>query len=50
MDFEKLKIKDYKHWELGLHSNQCYLGRTCIWAHREEDIDIIDMHQILNKL
>lgn len=43
MDFEQLKIKDYTYWEVGLHPNQCYLGRVCIWAHREDDIDIIDM-------
>ncbi|MAF51266.1 MAG: hypothetical protein CMH64_04210 [Nanoarchaeota archaeon] len=43
MDYEELKIKDYKHWEVTLHHNQYYLGRIVIWAHREEDIDIIDM-------
>ncbi len=25
MDYEKLKIKSYKHWDLYLHENQCYL-------------------------
>lgn len=43
MDFEKLRIKDYKYWELSLHPNQCYLGRVCIWAHRDDDIDIVEM-------
>lgn len=28
MDYEKLKIKSYKHWDLYLHENQCYLGRV----------------------
>jgi len=28
MDYEKLKIKSYKYWDLYLHENQCYLGRT----------------------
>ncbi len=28
VDYELLKIKSYKHWDLYLHENQCYLGRT----------------------
>lgn len=30
MDYEKLKIKSYRHWEVYLHENQCYLGRMFI--------------------
>jgi diadenosine tetraphosphate (Ap4A) HIT family hydrolase len=30
MDYEQLKIKSYKHWELCLHENQCYLGRVFV--------------------
>ena len=26
MDYEKLKIKSFKYWDLYLHENQCYLG------------------------
>ncbi len=28
MDYEQLKIKSYKNWDLYLHENQCHLGRT----------------------
>jgi diadenosine tetraphosphate (Ap4A) HIT family hydrolase len=28
MDYQQLKIKSYDHWDLYLHENQCYLGRT----------------------
>lgn len=28
MDYELLKIKTYKHWDVYLHENQCYLGRV----------------------
>jgi hypothetical protein len=28
IDYEQLKIKSYTHWDLYLHENQCYLGRT----------------------
>lgn len=30
MDYEQLKIKTYKHWDVYLHENQCYLGRTFV--------------------
>lgn len=30
MDYSKLKIKSFKFWELYLHENQCYIGRTFI--------------------
>ena len=30
MDYEKLKIKSYKHWDVYLHENQCYIGRVFI--------------------
>jgi diadenosine tetraphosphate (Ap4A) HIT family hydrolase len=30
MDYEQLKIKSYKHWDVVLHENQCYLGRVFI--------------------
>lgn len=28
MNYDLLKIKSYKYWDLYLHENQCYLGRT----------------------
>lgn len=30
MDYEQFKIKSYKHWDLYLHENQCYLGRVFV--------------------
>ena len=39
MDYKKLKIKSYKHWDLYLHENQCYLGRTFVELKEEEGID-----------
>ena len=43
IDFEKLKIKDYKHWEVYLFSNQYYLGRLFLWAKRKNAIDFLEM-------
>lgn len=28
VDYDKLFIKEFKYWDLYLHENQCYLGRT----------------------
>jgi hypothetical protein len=28
MDYDQLRIKAYKYWDLYLHDNQCYLGRA----------------------
>lgn len=39
MDYEQLKIKSYKHWDLYLHENECYLGRTFVQLKDEEDVD-----------
>lgn len=33
---EDRHLRTFKHWTLGLHENQCYLGRMVLWAHREE--------------
>lgn len=44
MDYEKLKIKSYKHWDLYLHDSQCYLGRTFLKLKNEEGLeDFIDI-------
>src|SRR5271154_2527437 len=40
MDYEKLKIKPYKYWDLYLHENQCYLGRA--FALLREDTGVED--------
>ena len=39
VDYEQLKIKSYKHWDLYLHENQCYLGRTFIQLKEAEGVD-----------
>jgi diadenosine tetraphosphate (Ap4A) HIT family hydrolase len=39
VDYEQLKIKSYKHWDLYFHENQCYLGRTFVQLKEEEGID-----------
>ena len=32
--YDELKLKEYKHWTLYLHGNQCYLGRAYAWLKR----------------
>ena len=40
MDYNQLKIKPYKYWDLYLHENQCYLGRA--FALLREDAGVED--------
>lgn len=42
MDFEKLKIKDYKYWELYLHDPHYYLGSVYLWAKRNDEVDFLE--------
>ncbi|HSW72196.1 MAG TPA: HIT domain-containing protein [Chlamydiales bacterium] len=44
VDYDQLLIKSYKHWDVYLHENQCYLGRTFIQLKEEgfEDFLAID--------
>ena len=39
VDYEQLKIKSYKHWDLYLHENQCYLGRVFVLLKNEEGVE-----------
>lgn len=39
MDYEQLKIKSYKHWNLYLHENQCYLGRVFVQLKDDNGVD-----------
>jgi diadenosine tetraphosphate (Ap4A) HIT family hydrolase len=39
MDYELLKIKSYKHWDVYLHENQCYLGRVFVLLKDEEGVE-----------
>lgn len=44
MDYEKLKIKSYKYWDLYLHENQCYLGRVFVQLKDEKEVeDFLDI-------
>jgi diadenosine tetraphosphate (Ap4A) HIT family hydrolase len=44
MDYEKLKIKSYKYWDLYLHENQCYLGRVFVQLKDEKGVeDFLDI-------
>lgn len=43
MDYEQYKIKEYPHWSVFLHTNQYFLGRTYLYAKREDAIDFISM-------
>jgi diadenosine tetraphosphate (Ap4A) HIT family hydrolase len=39
VDYEQLKIKSYKHWDLYLHENQCYLGRVFVLLKEDEAVE-----------
>ena len=41
-DYSKQIIKDYECWNLGVHSNQGYLGRCVVWCKRENAADMSD--------
>jgi len=43
IDFRKLEIGEYRHWKLFLNEYQCYLGRVCLVAKREDANDFIEM-------
>lgn len=43
MKIEKLKIKEYKYWDLMLHHDQYYLGRCVLWCKRDDVTDLLDM-------
>lgn len=39
MDYNQLKIKSYKHWDVYLHENQCYLGRVFVLLSDKTDVE-----------
>ncbi len=44
MDYQKLKIKSYKYWDVYLHENQCYLGRVFVQLKDDKDVeDFLDI-------
>ncbi len=42
MDYSQQAIKDYKYWQLQIHSNQGYLGRCVVWCKRENALDLTE--------
>ncbi len=41
MDYEKLKVKSYQHWDVYLHENQCYIGRVFVLLKEEKVEDFM---------
>lgn len=41
MNYDLLKIKSYKHWDIYLHENQGYLGRVFIQLRNDEGVEDI---------
>lgn len=39
IDYAQLKIKSYQYWDLYLHENQCYLGRTFLQLKNETGVE-----------
>lgn len=39
IDYNQLLIKSYKHWEIYLHENQCYIGRVFALLKDDEHVD-----------
>ncbi len=39
MDYDQLKVKSYKYWDVYLHENQCYLGRVFVLLRAEEGVE-----------
>lgn len=39
MNYNLLKIKSYKHWEVYLHENQCYIGRVFVLLKEDEEVE-----------
>jgi len=44
VDYDQLKIKSYKYWDVYLHENQCYLGRVFVQLKEDEGVkDFLDI-------
>ena len=39
MDYNQLKIKSYKYWDVYLHENQCYVGRVFVQLREDEGVE-----------
>lgn len=43
MDFNELRIKEGKYWDVFLHADQTVLGRIYLWYKDEHTIDLLDV-------
>ncbi len=43
LEYERFFLKEYTHWVLFLHQNQCYLGRIYLLAKRHNALDFFLM-------
>lgn len=43
IDYRELLICEYEHWDLYLNEYQCYVGRVCLSAKRDDVIDFLEM-------
>ena len=39
MNYDLLKIKSYKYWDVYLHENQCYLGRVFLLLKDDKGVE-----------
>ncbi len=39
MNYDLLKIKSYKYWDVYLHENQCYLGRVFVLLREDQGVE-----------
>lgn len=39
VDYNQLKIKSYKFWDVFLHENQCYIGRVFVLLRDDENVE-----------
>lgn len=39
MNYDLLKVKSYKYWDVYLHENQCYLGRVFILLKEDQGVE-----------
>jgi diadenosine tetraphosphate (Ap4A) HIT family hydrolase len=42
-DYERLRLKEFRHWRAYLHESQAYLGRLYLAAVRDDDVDFLQM-------
>ncbi|MDR0552726.1 MAG: HIT family protein [Holosporales bacterium] len=45
VDYEYLQIESFAFWDLYLHGNQYYLGRTYVLSKRQEQFDMFEIEE-----